>query len=235
MVAALVLAINFAPVPGAGAAAAGLGLVALAAIVAFVLRQRRAQPPLYDLEVAGRRIFWVAACAGIIVFGSLMAAMFIGQQYLQNVLEYSTLDAGLAILPGAVGMVLVAPRSAHLVETRGRPLHPPARLRLLPGGLPDHAPALGRERPLLAHRPRLPAGRHRRRLRRHPGLALADRLGAGAPGGDGLGDRRPAARPRRRDHAVDPRRPAHGGLRGGGGHGRRHGARTRSRPASKTS
>jgi len=127
MVAALVLAINFAPVPGAGAASAGLGLVAIAAIVAFVLRQRRVAAPLFDLEVAGRRIFWVAACAGIIVFGSLMAAMFIGQQYLQNVLEYSTLEAGLAILPGAVGMVLVAPRSAHLVETRG------ARFTLLVG------------------------------------------------------------------------------------------------------
>ena len=127
MVAALVLAINFAPVPGAKAAAAGLGLVALAAIVAFVLRQRRVAAPLFDLQVAGRRIFWVAACAGIIVFGSLMAAMFIGQQYLQNVLGYSTLDAGLAILPGAVGMVIVAPRSAHLVETRG------ARFTLLVG------------------------------------------------------------------------------------------------------
>jgi len=127
MVAALVLAINFAPVPGAKAAAAGLGLVALGAIVAFVVRQRRAASPLYDLEVARRRIFWVAAGAGIIVFGSLMAAMFIGQQYLQNVLGYSTLDAGLAILPGAVGMVLVAPRSAHLVETRG------ARFTLLVG------------------------------------------------------------------------------------------------------
>jgi MFS transporter, DHA2 family, multidrug resistance protein len=127
MVAALVLAINFAPVPGAKAAAAGLGLVALAAVVAFVLRQRRAASPLYDLAVASRRIFWVAACAGIIVFGSLMAAMFIGQQYLQNVLEYSTLDAGLAILPGAIGMVIVAPRSAHLVETRG------ARFTLLVG------------------------------------------------------------------------------------------------------
>jgi EmrB/QacA subfamily drug resistance transporter len=127
MVAALVLAINFAPVPGAKAAAAGLGLVALAAVVAFVVRQRRAASPLYDLEVAARRIFWVAACAGIIVFGSLMAAMFIGQQYLQNVLEYSTLDAGLAILPGAVGMVIVAPRSAHLVETKG------ARFTLLLG------------------------------------------------------------------------------------------------------
>jgi EmrB/QacA subfamily drug resistance transporter len=127
MVAALVLAINFAPVPGAKAAAVGLGIVALAALVAFVLRQRRARSPLFDLEVARRRIFWVAACAGIIVFGSLMAAMFIGQQYLQNVLEYSTLDAGLAIIPAAVAMVLVAPRSAKLVESRG------ARFTLLLG------------------------------------------------------------------------------------------------------
>jgi MFS transporter, DHA2 family, multidrug resistance protein len=127
MVAALVLAINFAPVPGAGPAAAGLALVALAAVVAFVVRQRRAPSPLFDLEVAGRRVFWVAACAGIIVFGSLMAAMFIGQQYLQNVLEYSTLDAGLAIIPAAVAMVLVAPRSAQLVESRG------ARFTLLLG------------------------------------------------------------------------------------------------------
>jgi DHA2 family multidrug resistance protein-like MFS transporter len=127
MVAALVLAINFAPVPGAGAAAAGLALVALAAVVAFVVRQRRVRSPLYDLEVARRRIFWVAACAGIIVFGSLMAAMFIGQQYLQNVLEYTTLDAGLAIIPAALAMVLVAPRSAKLVESRG------ARFTLLLG------------------------------------------------------------------------------------------------------
>jgi MFS transporter, DHA2 family, multidrug resistance protein len=61
----------------------------------------------------------VAACAGLIVFGSLMGAMFIGQQFLQNVLGYSTVDAGLAILPAAVFMVLVAPRSAKLVEARG--------------------------------------------------------------------------------------------------------------------
>ncbi len=75
--------------------------------------------PLYDLEVAARPPFWVAACAGIIVFGSLMGAMFIGQQFLQNVLGYSTLQAGLAILPAAFCMVLVAPRSAKIVEARG--------------------------------------------------------------------------------------------------------------------
>ena len=119
LVGAVILAINLAPVPNEGALVAGLVVLALAAGVAFVLRQRRAANPLYDLHVAGRRIFWVAACAGIIVFGSLMGATFIGQQFLQNVLQFSTLDAGLAILPAVVCMVLVAPRSARLVETRG--------------------------------------------------------------------------------------------------------------------
>jgi MFS family permease len=126
-VAAVVLAINFAPVPGEGSLALGLAIVAIAAVVAFVLRQRRARVPLYDLRIAGRRVFWVAACAGIIVFGTLMGAMFVGQQYLQNVLGYSPLEAGMSILPAAACMVLVAPRSAKLVEARG------ARTTLLAG------------------------------------------------------------------------------------------------------
>ncbi len=103
LVAALVLAINVAAVPDRGTLAIGLGAVALAATVAFAIRQRRASEPLYDLHVAGRRIFWVAALAGVIVFGTLMGTMFVGQQYLQNALGYSTFDAGLAIIPAAVG------------------------------------------------------------------------------------------------------------------------------------
>jgi len=129
LVGAVILAINVAPVPGAGALLAGLVVVAFGAGVAFILRQRRAANPLYDLHVAGRRIFWVAACAGIIVFGALMGATFVGQQFLQNVLGYSTFEAGLAILPAVVMMVLVAPHSARLVETRG------ARTTLLIGYL----------------------------------------------------------------------------------------------------
>jgi EmrB/QacA subfamily drug resistance transporter len=127
LVAALILAINFAPVPDEGALVVSLAVVALAAGIAFVLRQRRAANPLYDLEVAARPTFWVAACAGIIVFGSLMGAMYIGQQYVQNVLGYSTVDAGAAMLPAAIFMVIVAPRSAKLVEAHG------ARLTLLCG------------------------------------------------------------------------------------------------------
>jgi DHA2 family multidrug resistance protein-like MFS transporter len=129
MISALVLAINFAAVPNAGALAVGLALIALAGGSAFVIRQRRARNPLYDLDVASRRIFWVAAIAGIIVFGSLMASAFVGQQFLQNVLSYSTVSAGAAILPAVVMMVIVAPRSAKLVESHG------ARFTLLSGYL----------------------------------------------------------------------------------------------------
>jgi hypothetical protein len=48
-----------------------------------------------------------------------MGAMFIGQQFMQNVLSYSTAEAGSAMLPAAAFMVVVAPRSAKLVEARG--------------------------------------------------------------------------------------------------------------------
>ena len=127
LVGSIILAINFAPVPNKGRLVLGLVVIAVIAGVVFVIRQRRAANPLYDLEIAARPTFWVAACAGIIVFGSLMGAMFIGQQFLQNVLAYSTFDAGLAILPAAFMMVLIAPRSAKLVASKG------ARFTLLVG------------------------------------------------------------------------------------------------------
>ena len=116
---ALVVAINFAPTPGAGGAAAVTGVVAAVALTAFFLRQRRASEPLFDLHIAGRRIFWVAAVGGLVVFGSLMGAIFIGLQFLQNVLGYSTLRSGAAVIPAALCMLLVAPQSAKLIARVG--------------------------------------------------------------------------------------------------------------------
>ena len=80
----LILAINFAPVPDSGTLIISLIFIAAATGILFIRRERRVQNPLYDLKVASRKIFWVAASAGIIVFGALMGAMYIGQQFLQN-------------------------------------------------------------------------------------------------------------------------------------------------------
>jgi MFS family permease len=118
-VGSFVLAINFLPVAGDRGLALGLLAVALVSGVLFLVRQRSAASPLYDLRYARRPTFWVAALAGIIVFGSLMGAMFIGQQYLQNVLGYDTLSAGFSVIPAGLFMILVAPRSAVIVEARG--------------------------------------------------------------------------------------------------------------------
>jgi DHA2 family multidrug resistance protein-like MFS transporter len=119
LVGTFVLSLNFLPVAGAQQFALALLVIAIIALVLFVLRERRAKNPLYDLKVARRPTFWVAAVGGIVVFGSLMGAMFIGQQFMQDVLGYSTVNAGLAVLPAGFFMVLVAPRSAKIVEERG--------------------------------------------------------------------------------------------------------------------
>ena len=213
-VAALILSINFAPVPDKGTLVLGLAVIAPAALIAFVIRQRRARHPLYDLHVAGRRTFWVAAVGGIIVFGALMGGLFIGQQYMQNVLGYSTLDAGLATLPMAALMVLVAPGSAKLVNRRG------SRITLIAGFA---FLLLGFLAMLLLWQESIPywkVGLAYALVGIGVGLAgtpASHCLTASVPvrraGAMPSRHRRPAARPRRRDHAVDPRRPARGGLR----------------------
>ena len=127
LVGALILSINFWPVNGMETTALVLFAIAVVATPLFLLRQRRASNPLYDLPIAARPTFWVAACAGVIVFGTLMGTAYVSQQYVQNVLGYSTVEAGAAILPAAFAMVLVAPRSAKLVAAYG------SRLTLLSG------------------------------------------------------------------------------------------------------
>ena len=127
LVGSFVLAINVLPLGDMRATAIGLLVIALVAGILFVIRQRRAPNPLYDLGIAARPTFWVAAVAGIIVFGALMGAMFIGQQYMQDVLAFGTIQAALPALFAGACMILVAPRSAVIVEARG------SRLTLLAG------------------------------------------------------------------------------------------------------
>jgi DHA2 family multidrug resistance protein-like MFS transporter len=116
---ALVIAINFAALDNQYYTVIVSGVIAVVGGVLFFWRQKTAKFPLFDLTFAKRPTFWVAAAAGIIVFGSLMGAMFVGMQYLQNVLGYNTLIAGLAILPCPVFMVIVAPYSSGMITRWG--------------------------------------------------------------------------------------------------------------------
>jgi len=56
---------------------------------------------------------------GTIVFGSLIGAMFVGQQYVQNVMGHTTLQAGLSALPMAATMILISPVAAIMIARLG--------------------------------------------------------------------------------------------------------------------
>ncbi|WP_292711241.1 MFS transporter [Microbacterium sp. 67-17] len=119
MIGSIVLGLSTVFVPTTRTFGVILLISAVVLIALFAWRQLTAKSPLYDLKVARRRMFWAPATGGLVVFGSLMGAMFVGQQFQQNILGYSTLEASLSIVPAGIGLLLVAPHSAKLVLTRG--------------------------------------------------------------------------------------------------------------------
>jgi EmrB/QacA subfamily drug resistance transporter len=118
-VAGLVLGVSTVFSPGQTGFGVALLVGGAVLLAAFAWRQRRAKNPLFDLSIARRRMFWVPAVGGTIVFGSLMGVLFVGQQYLQNILGYTTLQSGLAVVPSAVGLLVLSPVSARVLEARG--------------------------------------------------------------------------------------------------------------------
>ena len=143
-----------------------------------------------------------------------MGVAFINQQYLQNVLGYDTLQAGAAILPAVIFMVLVAPRSAKLVQERG------SRATLLLGqsilGLAFVGMLLlwGEGTNYLFVAIPLALMGIGVGLAGTPSSNSLDRIRAGPPCRHGIGDGGSSARPRRRPHDVHLRGPAHGRICG---------------------
>ncbi len=85
----------------------------------FLRQERRAQRPLVDLDDAKAVTFWVAAVAGTVTFGSLMGMLFIGQQFTQNVMGFSALEAATFQLPVSVMLILMSLPAARLVGRFG--------------------------------------------------------------------------------------------------------------------
>jgi dipeptide/tripeptide permease len=72
-----------------------------------------------SIPLAKARTFWVAFVAGAITFGSLIGAMFIGQQFTQNVLGYDPLEAAAVVLPAAVFTAIFGQVAGRLITAKG--------------------------------------------------------------------------------------------------------------------
>lgn len=80
--------------------------VSVLALAAFVRRQRRAATPLVDLALYRDRRFAGASAAATLLTLGTGSALFVLAQYLQLVRGHGPLEAGLALVPLAVGIVL---------------------------------------------------------------------------------------------------------------------------------
>ncbi len=120
VVAVALLVTGIQRLPNGFTAAMGVQFaVAVAFFALFIWRQRRAPRPLVDLKAASVPTFWVAAVAGTITFGSLIGAMFLGQQFTQNVLGYDALTAAIVNLPSPICMMITAVAAGKIIVQRG--------------------------------------------------------------------------------------------------------------------
>jgi EmrB/QacA subfamily drug resistance transporter len=98
------------------------GVVLLAAFVAWELRR---PTPMLDPRLFALRGFGAGSLSVFVQFFAMFGLIFVLLQFLQLVLRYSPLEAGLALAPVAVVMVTLAPRVPRLVERVGvRPVGP---------------------------------------------------------------------------------------------------------------
>jgi EmrB/QacA subfamily drug resistance transporter len=82
----------------------GLGAVAIALLVAFVVRQGRVATPLMPLRLfRSRNVAGANIVMALLVVG-FFGMFFLGALYLQGILGYDPLEVGLAFLPGSIVM-----------------------------------------------------------------------------------------------------------------------------------
>jgi EmrB/QacA subfamily drug resistance transporter len=120
LLASVVTAVIEGPRAGWGSALiVGLGGLALVALVALLVWERRRFEPLIELRFFSSVPFSSATVVAVCAFAAFGSFLFLSTLYLQEVRGMSALDAGLALLPAAVTATICAPLSGRMVASRG--------------------------------------------------------------------------------------------------------------------
>ncbi|WP_279583303.1 MFS transporter [Fodinicola feengrottensis] len=81
-----------------------LGIVAVALLAGFVLRQARAAAPLLRLRILANPVVWASNLVQALWASALFGFQFLRAIYLQQVLHYGPVETGLAFLPTTIAI-----------------------------------------------------------------------------------------------------------------------------------
>jgi EmrB/QacA subfamily drug resistance transporter len=95
------------------------GLAGVAALVAFVVWERRSRSPMLPLNIFASRQFTAANTVTFVVYGALGGSLFLMPIQLQRVVGYSPLASGVALIPITVVMLLLSARAGRLAARIG--------------------------------------------------------------------------------------------------------------------
>ncbi|MEV5839278.1 DHA2 family efflux MFS transporter permease subunit [Nocardia sp. NPDC052112] len=108
---------------------------ALALLAAFVAWEARAREPMFPMRLFVNRGFAAGNTAIFLTFAALFGEVFFYAQFLQAVLHYGPLGAGLRLLPWTLTLFFCAPAAGALADRIGeRPLMV-SGLALMAGGM----------------------------------------------------------------------------------------------------
>ena len=95
------------------------GIVGVVCLVAFPIIELRVPHPMVPMSLFENRQFSGANATTFAVYGALSTVMFLLVIHLQNQLDYSALEAGAALLPVTVLMLLLSSRAGDLAQRIG--------------------------------------------------------------------------------------------------------------------
>lgn len=116
---ALVFAVKHLAKEGVDVAGVATALAAVVLLTAFVRRCLRVPDPMLEVRLFTGRAFTAGVLAALATSTAMVALLFLGAQWLQLVQGWSPLEAGLALLPLALGGLVGSPLAPAVADRIG--------------------------------------------------------------------------------------------------------------------
>lgn len=94
-------------------------IIGIVSLVVFIRRQLKLKEPMLEFRVFSYNIYTLGTALSMFVFGVLIASNIILPLYMQNMLQFSALESGLVLLPGAIIMGIMNPITGYLFDKFG--------------------------------------------------------------------------------------------------------------------